>query len=897
MKQKFYAIIAALFIITIVAAQAPAFVSVAANTTTPNRLDKFELTVSLTGAFTNAYDYDDIALQAIFTAPGGKKDTVDGFYMQDYTLNTTNGNLTATGPSIFKLRYTPVETGAYTYVLSCTNLVGTATQAAATFQSVSATGKGFIRKNSTNYLNFDNGEQYIPIGENLAWQQSNRYLDYKSWTQKLSDNKANFIRIWLAHWGLGLEWKNAYDNFQGLRRYKQTNAYYLDWLIDESKAKGLYIMFCINHHGQVSTTTDANWGDSPYNAANGGPCTNTWDFFTNASARAAHKNRLRYILARWGYSPNIQSWELFNEVKWTNNYANIRPQVRDWHDEMAIYLKAKDPMKHLVTTSSGDDLSDSLLWRLPSLDFTQSHFYSGSGNIETVLNAGIQSYLSAYNKPTINGEFGIAPSGGTNGANISNADSTGNNLHNSMWATAFNGSMGGALPWFWNDYIDPRNLYYHFKPLATVLANIPLKDANYKPATASIVSSVVSNVIISPGFNWGLAPAGAFTVNADGTIMPSSNQLGQYLYGSSFNTQNRNPPTFTVNYPVAGQFVVNTGGSTGTAPKVTIYVDGVEELNQNAAINSSYAVNIAAGAHTIKVDNLGTDWILIANYTFTNIGSPINTYLLKSADSLRAAGWLHNKSYNWLYLRNNGGNPPPAISNPSIQIPGVRNGAYTIALYSCTTGLQTGTINATAVNHSLNFSLPTIAWDIAFSAVENSTLPIVLNSFTGQTIAKNNHLFIDIASALNVKTVTIERSNDGVNFIAISNASNNWSTIAGKHLFIDGNPANGDNFYRLRIMDKDGTVTWSAIVKLTNTKPAFSVYPNPFTNHLVLNTDAGKFTVQITDVTGRNVSQKTFTAAATQNTIYTLPVLAKGTYYLVIRDEKKKIVYQEKLVK
>ena len=892
--KKIYLITAALFTGLIAVAQAPAFVSVTPNSTTPNRLDKFELTVSLTGAFTNAYDYDDIALQSVFTAPSGKKDTVDGFYMQDYTLNTANGNLTATGSGIFKVRYTPVEAGNYSYVLSCTNTIGTTTQLAATFQSAAAAGKGFIRKNSSNYLGFDNGEQYIPIGENMAWQQSNQYTDYKAWTQKLSDNKGNFFRLWLAHWGFGLEWKNNYDNFQGLRKYKQTNAYYIDWLVNESRAKGLYIMFCINHHGQVSTTTDPNWGDSPYNAANGGPCATTLDFFSNISAKATLKNRLRYILARWGYSPNIESWELFNEVIWTNNYAANKPLIRDWHDEMATYLHTKDVSKHLVTTSIGSDLNDSIIWKLPSLDFTQSHFYSGSGNIESVLVGGVQSYLTAYTKPTVNGEFGInAPSGTT----ISTADPNGVNIHNSIWATTFAGAMGPGSPWYWNDYIDPQNLYYHFSPLSAVVANIPLKDASYKPATASVTSSITSNVVITPGYNYGLAPAGSFTINSDGTITPAANNLGQYLFGSVYNTQNRQPPTFTVNYPVAGQFVVNTGGSTGTTPNITIYVDGTQQLSQSAVVNTSYAVNISAGTHTIKVDNLGTDWILISNYTFTNIGSPINRYIIKSSDSLRVAGWLHNKNYNWLYLRNNGNTPPPPVNDASIQIPGVKNGGYTIALYSCSTGLQTGTVNAIASNNLLSFSFPAIPWDIAFTVTSNSILPIVLSSFTGQTIAHQNHLYVDISSALNVKSVTIERSNDAINFTEIIKASDNWNTIAGKHDVTDASPSNGENYYRLKITDKDGTVRWSAIVKLVNTKALFSVYPNPFTNYLTINADAGKYTIQIADIAGKTVSQKSFTSTASQTIRYPLSSLIKGTYYLVLRNDKNVIVYQEKLVK
>jgi len=35
--------------------------------------------------------------------------------------------------------------------------------------------------------------------------------------------------------------------------------------------------------------------------------------------------------------------------------------------------------------------------------------------------------------------------------------------------------MGPAASWWWDNYIDPQNLYTHFKPLSQVLAGI-LKD-------------------------------------------------------------------------------------------------------------------------------------------------------------------------------------------------------------------------------------------------------------------------------------------------------------------------------------------------------------------------------------------------------------------------------------
>ena len=38
------------------------------------------------------------------------------------------------------------------------------------------------------------------------------------------------------------------------------------------------------------------------------------DFFTDERAKADYKNRLRYLVARYGYSTSVFAWEFFNEV-------------------------------------------------------------------------------------------------------------------------------------------------------------------------------------------------------------------------------------------------------------------------------------------------------------------------------------------------------------------------------------------------------------------------------------------------------------------------------------------------------------------------------------------------------------------------------------------------------
>ena len=149
-------------------------------------------------------------------------------------------------------------------------------------------------------------------------------------------------------------------------------------------------------------------------------------------------------------------------------------------------------------------------------------------------------------------------------------------------------------------------------------------------------------------------------------------------------------------------------------------MDGVQVTNTNASVNITYSVNVTAGAHVIKVDNLGTDWLLISNYVFTNIGSPLTVYSLKSSNSsTKAVGYILNNNYNWKYLQNSGGIAPAAVNAASMQIPGLQDGSYKVDYYSCSTGLLLSSTNVVVSAGILNAALPSIAWDVAFKLSVN----------------------------------------------------------------------------------------------------------------------------------------------------------------------------------
>ncbi|MBV6440146.1 MAG: hypothetical protein EPGJADBJ_01808 [Saprospiraceae bacterium] len=700
-------------------AQAPVITAATPVATTIEQWGKFEVQLDIAATWSNPYNYDEIRVECAFIAPDGATQTVDGFFMQDFQPDTQNGELTPVGSGTFKVRFSPGKPGVWKYNLSCANASGTGIFPEQTFTATavaSPKNKGFVRGNQSNYLQFDDGAQFIPVGENICWQNTNAYLDYNNWLTKLRDNGGNFFRLWHCAWGLGIEWENGNNGFQGLRKYKQSTSFYQDWLYDFCAENGIYVMLCLHHHGQVSSQVNPNWSDSPYNAVNGGPCQNTWDFFTNTSAKNHVKNRLRYVLARWGHARSILAWELFNEVDWTDQFAQKKADVSAWHLEMAAFLKDKDPYQHLVTTSYAQESSDPLTWNQPDIDFTQTHHYVNTPNIERVLVSSNRKYLDDFGKPSLTGEFGLT----TTGADLGTADPDGVHVHNSMWGTLFGGGMGAGMSWWWDNYIEPKDLYYHFGPLAAVAQNVPFQAGNLSPVPATVAGAPADLSLTPTLGGWGALADTSFTIE-NGQVSPPGAALASFLYGAQWNTQYRRPPVFYVNYPANGQFRVKTGSETGQAPKIAIWLDGIKVLEQNAAVNQTYSVNVPAGQHMIKVDNTGTDWISITNYTFSGIGSAVDAYLLKSDNQNIIAGWAMNNSYNHDYVKING--LPSPVAGATLSVPAMQNGSYFAKYYNCMTGALQSSEAVTVTNGALTLALPEILWDLSF-VVDNQPVSV-----------------------------------------------------------------------------------------------------------------------------------------------------------------------------
>lgn len=688
--------------------------------TTVERYGKFELTIDLSAAYQNPYNYDEVAVAATFTAPDGRTKRVDGFYMEEYHLDIKTGDLTAlSNKGCFKVRFAPDQIGQWSYQISGRDSTGMLSSAIGYFECVLSSNKGFIRNTSTNYLHFDDESQYIPIGENIGWPGHDGFISMTKWVSELIEHGGNYFRMWHAHWGLGIEWKAGWGEFEGIRRYQQRHCFLQDYLFDYCADNGVGVMLTLQHHGQVSSRVNPNWMDNPYNALNGGPCENTSDFFTDSLAIHFTKNRLRYILARWAYANSIMAWELFNEVDWTDDFTLHRSLIQDWHLEMAAFLKENDPYDHLVTTSFAHDHLEENLWANPDIDLTQTHYYLNSSNLERALVGGVRRYLMHFEKPTLIGEFGLGAS-----SSLANQDPDGIHFHNNLWAPLFGGSAGTAMSWWWDSYVHARNLYFHLLPVARVAEQVPFYDRHMSPAE-SYITGAPGDLILTPTVGWGVKGNEEIIIQPNGTTAPAFPQLGIYLYGALFNAQFRSPPAFTVFYPESGTFSVKTNTASGLAPRITIFLNGEEVLNVAAQPQTKYTIPVPEGENYIVVDNRGLDWITISSYIFSNAGTKADPYTLISHDRQLAAGYLLNNRYNHELINETG--QPASITGSTLTISGMKEGNYFVKWYNCLTGNLVHSAPVTAAGGQLSVPVPELFWDQAFIIDDQPASVVAVN--------------------------------------------------------------------------------------------------------------------------------------------------------------------------
>ncbi len=670
------------------------------------RYSLLEFTVGVPGTYENPYDPAQIDVQATFRSPKGETIPVPAFYLRPYALNCLEDEcdtttLAPSGAPEWRVRFTPTQIGRWTFEVEARTASGATPLRAGEFRVIESDAAGFVHTGSNpRYFAFDDGTAYFPVGENLAWALDNQGgLDaYTRWLDELSAAGANYARLNLdVPWFISLDSPGPPGDYDAA----QAAAWRMDTILELAAQRDIYLELVLIWHqgftteplpsGTARPDASISWANNPYNAANGGALSGPSALFFDATARDLLRQRLRYIVARWGYSPNVFAWEVSDALDAISGYSASRAQP--WLQDMTGYLRQIDPYRHLITT--GLRQPDLALWQLPGIDFAAVQFYQQRPDVDTddivTESLGVlRDVVGGLNKPALLTEFSLNPSY----APIDD-DPGGVHLKNMLWSAALSGSAGGGVTWWWDSYVDAENLYEDFRPLAQFSHGIPWGSPDLQPVEVGLAADtpVTYSALRIDDFNHDPGsespPNTIYRVTADGPV-PATGQMSSFLYGRATPERSR-PQTFTITPPVDTELRLHVSSVSPDAPAMlTLAVDGFEVARVDfspASADILVTVPLSAGEHTVVLDNLGDDWLELGYIEIAEYRAPVRTLALADRTLGIAVAWAQHRGYTW---QNVGQDQVLEPLSFRLAVPAMPPGLYRVTYWDTATGAVIG---------------------------------------------------------------------------------------------------------------------------------------------------------------------------------------------------------------
>jgi hypothetical protein len=186
-----------------------------------------------------------------------------------------------------------------------------------------------------------------------------------------------------------------------------------------------------------------------------------------------------------------------------------------------------------------------------------------------------------------------------------------------------------------------------------------------------------------------------------------------------------------------------------------------------------------------------------------------------------------------------------------------------------------------------------------FMIVYRSSAPLPVNFTNVKAFTKNAGIQVEwnVAAEVDVVKYEVEKSANGTSFdkagtvTAINSKVYNW---------FDATPNNGNNYYRIKVINKDNTSSYSNVVnvKMGNTKGDIAVYPNPVKGNVInvqfTDQEKGTYNVQLFNNLGQQVytSRIVHQGGSASEALQLNSALSKGVYQLVITTGDRKITQQ-----
>ena len=631
------------------------------NTDKPGIYEKYELTFILYGTWQNPFDPDQIKVDARITTPDGKMILVPGFFYQDYVVSSPKA-IEKTGDPIWKVRFSPSQTGDYSVEIRAVNRGNEVVSPKLTFKAINYNVRhGYLKISESNplYFEFDDGTPFFAVAVDNA---VSNYFSYMRYYPRFSAAGGNYNRLFImsGDLDLGEEYRKNSGPDRGLGKINLDAAWKLDKVIEAGELLGIYHQMCMTNQYNFNL----GWKYNAFNKENGGILESPKDYYTSEESMKILEKRFRYIIARWGYSTAVFSWNLWNEYSAQPGFDI--PSAVAWHKRMADYISGIDPFDHVIHTNDGrlngvDEISG-----MPEMEIVSTNTY-GIKNIAALSEIWTQKFTTRFNKPYMLAEYGIGHSNLPPGG-YGEVDPEKRMVHDGIWGPLVGGSAGTGMPWEWQ-WLDNDIVLTFYKAVSKVVDGVPFSKREWKPVQVASLSFKpprkihYSDVVIegwNPTGNYGMPKEAAdqkiFRITADGKV-EMNELLHSPLVDTTGKKNSRSVPsvTFSVNYPEDGEFVIFASDVRNTEPSVRlkVIIDGKEVLSKDLSPKpflQYFPVKVTKGSHSITITNGGGGSFQTA-FELKNFkpstGPDLEVRGLKCNDYIIL--WIKNQKYTLLH--------------------------------------------------------------------------------------------------------------------------------------------------------------------------------------------------------------------------------------------------------
>lgn len=292
------------------------------------------------------------------------------------------------------------------------------------------------------------------------------------------------------------------------------------------------------------------------------------------------------------------------------------------------------------------------------------------------------------------------------------------------------------MSWWWDNHIEPHNLYSHFAALSGFLKGVEFDSEEFRHVDNASFryeetpgKPVYRDLLIQGPVSWDPSRANkptSVSVGQDGRVTTDKEVAG-ILHGAVNHSGEHNPLTINTELPHPSRLRVSVAGVSGYGgARLLVSLDGQIKLDKDMPdpdgasnvdtlhqYDGIYKVSIPSGKHTTRVENSGADWMFV-DYI-------LEKAISQTAPALRIYGlrgkttsllWIDNYEHTW-YKVDVLKQPVEEQKGATLVIPGWPEGRYDVQFWDTYAGKRISRGDLEVSDEGLSLNLPPIGKDLA----------------------------------------------------------------------------------------------------------------------------------------------------------------------------------------